>query len=109
MLEDGPMSQYAEWPAGATEREAAAREILGRHLVAAYDGCLNVASEMLFEGYRYKSPSEEQRRFLDWIQQLGDADRQSAFAFVRQMVHLGFFSILNSLDGSAGCILQESA
>jgi hypothetical protein len=104
---DSPCPPYENWPASLPEREAHARELLGRHLIAAYDNWLNTAAKMLFEGDRYKSPTREQQAFLDWIASLPEADRQNAFAFVRQIAHGVVFSILNRFDGTSGSFLQD--
>jgi hypothetical protein len=99
--------RYRDWPPALQEREDLARDLFGEHLVAAYDNWLATAAQMLFEGYRYKSPSEDQRRFLDWITTLDQREKECALAFVRDILTGGIFSILVTIDGAAGHFLQE--
>lgn len=98
---------YKEWPSSLVEREALARELFGRHLIAAFDGWMEIAAEMLFEGYRYKSPTRVQKRFLDWIETLDQQAKECALLFVGEIASGVVFSILNSLDGTGGAFLQE--
>jgi hypothetical protein len=81
--------------------------LLGSRIVRPYDGWLNLAADMLFRGYRYNSPTEEQQRFFDWIASLGDEERVQAFAFVREMLGGVVLGILKSLDDiSVGFVLE---
>jgi len=98
---------YASWPRARQDREAAAREVFGEHVVSSYDGWLSIAARILFEGYRHKSPTEVQKRFLDWVGTLSGEDKRQAFAFVREMIHGVIFSLLNSFDGTQGAVLQR--
>jgi hypothetical protein len=100
--------RYEDWPADQEQREELAREVFGRHVVSAYDGLLDDAAEMLYKGWRYKMPTEEQQRFLDWIASLTDEERHCAFEFARDMVHGVVFAILHHIDGTAGCKLQDT-
>jgi hypothetical protein len=107
-MPDEPQTRLFEtWPADPHQREELARELLGEHLVYAYDAWVGIAAEMLFKGYRYKSPRDEQERFLNWIKTLTDEDRHAALAFVRDIVRGVVFSILNHFDGTTGAVLQH--
>jgi hypothetical protein len=108
MAQNSSHKNYMAWPSDRQEREDQAREILGEHLVAAYDSWLDIAERMLFHGYQYKSPNEEQTAFLSWINSLSETDKQNAAIFVRYMLEGVVFSILNCFDGSSGCVLQET-
>jgi hypothetical protein len=107
MSQQASHRSYKDWPRVQQDREAVAREVFGEHVVSSYDGSLNLAARMLFEGYRHKSPTEVQKRFLDWIGGLTEEDKRQAFAFVREMIHGVIFSLLNSFDGTQGSVLQE--
>lgn len=78
--------KYREWPLDPVDREALAREILGEHIVGAYDDWLQIAADMVFGDRRTGALTDEQRAFLDWIASLGDEERVQAFAFVRELL-----------------------
>lgn len=95
---------FEEWP--VAEHREYAQDIIGQHFVSAYNSWLRTATQMLFEGYQYKSPTTEQAKFLKWIETLSEDSRDNALSFVRDMVKGSLFSILNSFDGSNGSVLK---
>jgi hypothetical protein len=76
--------------------------------VAAYDSWLITADQILREGYRYKSPTDEQRGFLEWAAKLSDEDKRHALALVEDTVSGVILSLLAHVDGTAGSVLRQT-
>lgn len=106
-MSDEETISYEDWPKSPQQREAQARDLFGQYLVSAHDAWLTTANDMLFSGYRYKSPSPQQKEFLDWIASLPEEDRHHAFEFVRNIISGVMFSTLNKIDGNSGSIIND--
>ena len=95
---------FGAWP--ANKKEDNAREVFGQHLVYSFDSWLKIAENMLFRGYRHKSPSTVQFQYFEWIARLSPEDRLHCRTFVEAMMRGVIFDVLNSFDGTSGAVLE---
>lgn len=108
-METGNMdnSRYETWPEDYESCILQARELFGRFLTAVYDNRINHCSDLLFNGYRPKSPSQVQIHYLNNLVKLDNECKNAVLEVVKETVSSTIFQILGMIDGTKGHILTN--